>query len=477
MRWLALVFACAVSACTVDGVLDASAPDVPEGVTGRIRDVRPEVRSVVFSRNPDGLVDVIVQFSVPMDRFSVEAAIAVLAAEQTVYGRNDGTAIEPEGAFRWREDSAEVLFQVQGDDRPLVLVIDASARGQNGLEIDGAADERAENGESFHRFEDDGFVAPATYVSLPFYPQGTTGLDTHPQFLLSRSRPGLRCRHAQLGDLASGGASLGTMASDGQVACELYDRRSVPQRNGIAERKARQLFDPAAVPEARFIQDGVTVPAEVTLGQAGLPVGTFRVLATSEGASLRVASASFTTTSPAGDVLFAVPAQRDAPIWPVTAIVAPDVIWFAVTQATGVADSTDVPEQLVDVPGAAWVASEFDGQWFVREDNARFVVADNGGSTLRFASKVDCVLCGYRIETRTAGYYAAGNPDRNGLRLTSDQLQIRPSSPLAPGTWRLEIEGGRDLLGLQLTDGVRDGDEISVIRDDVIEYTVVVEGE
>ena len=461
-----------VAACDGSGRYVPAGSPPPSDVLARERAARPEVVSLSLSPSPTGAIDVILRFSQPMNRNSVETAMSVVAAASTIRSGADGTPLTPLASYSWRGDDREVLFQVENPQLPLVLTIEIGALGKNGLELDGAAaiHPSAEIG-TYHRYEDDGFSGPATYVSLPFYPGGSAQLETHPQFLLSNYRPRLVCFDMQFEDPVSSG-NLGTWSEGAFIDCMLHDVSFVPERSGVVERREVRLWDPGHMPTATFRSGDREVAATLALGSTAIaPAPNNRIFTIVDDVQLTLTDFQ---TQDGTDLqgLYLVPADRSSPKFVVTDTLAPNRLILGSVLHSGVG-SQDAEDNFVfnDANGQAWIADEFLGQILRRDfDNATASIAGNAANSLALNSEFACADCTYEIRASIGGRFSPGS----NVRLTSDRFTVRPVETLTSGEWRLHIDGGQDLLGMALTDGERDGDEVGGRVDDEIVFTLTV---
>ena len=285
----------------------------------------------------------------------------------------------------------------------------------------------------------------------------------------------MSCAHLQFGTATSTGV-LGSLLANEVVHCSLSDMRFVPQRTNIVERMQKRAWDPGQLPTAVFRKGDVEVPAVVGLGASGdLPIrAQWNVLATFESNRIRLLDAEFSGDEDFSDA-YLVSGRNSFPIWEVTGATSPDSLWMETVQLFSNASGTEISGELIDNEGRAWVAGEFTGQIFRRTlDDAQFIISDNAGSRLFFSSNVVCSQCNYEIITRVAGQYSSTDPAFDDVRLTSRHLTFAPQDPLDAGVWQLQISGGTDLLGLALTDGLRDGNEIDNVPDDTLVFEVEV---
>lgn len=457
---------------------DGDAP--PETLLAREEITMPEVEGVWLAggNSEAATMRIVLRFSQPMERASVESAISVVHALRRVRGPGDGTAIEGIGNFEWSLDDREVLFEAASPgDRIVFVTLAESAVGRNGRHLDGTAPPRPTTDPlSYHRIEDDGYRAPASYVSLPYYPTGSEGLGSHPSLRLHNQRPGVACALPDGEPVAAGMLGEAAVARPA-VACRLHDRRSVPDRTPrVYERMTPRAWDPAALPEAAFATTDAsrTVSATVELGAAGgMPAREGWTVAETVGETgLRLTGLSVTAGVSTAELYVAPPGEPE-PLWPVTGVTPPDLLWiddvlYAVTNLEGGGT------QDIDDESAAWVADEFAGQQFVnsKSPGSNAQIVGNSATRLELAASAQCLQgCDYRIETRVAERYPAGAE----LRLVSSQFEVVPAGDLAAGDWILKVQGGRDLWGSAQTDGIRDGDETEGGRpDDVVELDLTI---
>lgn len=480
MNWqhayTALLVAGLLLACDFDAALGPGGVLPPAAALRPERPARPAVVSVSLSPNQDGAIDVVVRFSEPMRRNSVETALAVVSAEKTIFSASDGLILPVLDNFSWRSDNREVAFKVSGTNLPVVLTLAPTALGENDLALDGQVPlvEYADVG-SYHRFEDDGFSGAVTYVSLPFYPSGTTTLVSHPPFLLSNQRPRLVCNDLQFATPVFSG-SLGTLAADQSIACALFDASFAPERSGNVERREKRLFHPGHLPTAIFSNAASqTVAGIVGLGSGGdLPIAaSLTVLGIFSRTQLSLVGLALSGNENTNHA-YLLPAMATGPAIPLTGVTAPDKLNLAaILHQSTASENPQNNFELADLQGQAWLADEFAGQIFARVGGgpvSETTILSNTASNITLGQIVACGGCNYQIRTDVGGRYSVGT----AVRLTSDQIRIRPQTPLAAGTWKLTIAGGRDLLGLAISDGERDGDEVNGIPDDTLVFSVNV---
>lgn len=471
-----IAVALGLAACTEPtSVFDVDVPELPASTFRRSRPVRPEILGVWLSGGRSQSLGVIVRFSEPMDRDSVAARLAVVATTTTVTAAGQGTLLEPEGALEWNPTATEFLafFPALDDERIVVVTFAAGVVSQSQIALDGTSGPRpGTDANSYHRFEDDGFSGPSTYISLPYYTGDGRGLESHPTFLQHDMRPGIRCEHLSgIGGEVTGGA-LGAYQGE-PINCRLWDRRRVLQRNGVPLRTAPRAWDPVALPQALFVRtlpgaDSETIGAELRLGRRGdLDPRAFWTVAETVGNNgLQLQDLVLAADADFSDWYLA-PADAVEPLWPVTGITPPDIVWIHPILATGTG-SGDVT--ITDIDGRAWVANEFAGQRFFNGFDTTVRIRSNRANQLELEAVASCPPCPYQILADIKRRYGVGAR----VRVVSSSFTLAPVEPLAAGDWELHLSDGRDLWGLAQVDGVRDGDEVLGVPDQVVTFTLTV---
>lgn len=417
-------------------------------------------------------LELILRFSQPMDTRSVEAGLRVVRAAGTVWGSGDGEALSPSVRPVWDVVGRELTARyASAGTTAVVVTLPATLIDLDGRGLDGTVDARPGiDPASYHRLADDGFAAPSSYVSLPYYPAGTLALADRPVLLLSNARPRLQC--APPGSRAvTGTTDLGLWDGREPVACRLQDLRDAPERPGIFERRDPAVWHPEHVPSARLIPGaGSPVSAAAAWGPDGsLPIRSDWVVDALIGENgLRVRNLALAADADLEGLHLWSPNRRDLLI-PVTGHTVPDILWVAATLAGGLAVRDPENTRSVIDATRAWGRDAMVGHNF-RWDTLVLRIIASGGSRLEFESVVPCTDCTpYSVETRLAALFVPGAP----LALASPWLQFRPTTPLTGGEVVLAIDGGRDRDGLPLYDGQRDGDEETGIPDDRVTYRLM----
>lgn len=463
---MGLIAACAPAA------LEPPDPTPPDGLRQRQAIQLPEVDGIWLSGGHEEPLLLIVRFTQAMDTRSVEQGLRLLAADDIVRGPGDGAAIEPAEAPQWGSDDRELLLRYPAvpEGRAAILTLSENVTGRNGLRLDGAtAGHPGQDPVSYHRRDDDGFAAPASYVSLPYFPAGSAALDSHPPFQLHDQRPGVECR-PPLGDMPVTRGSLGRWDGQAAIRCRMLDRRWSPNRPGQTLRHEPRLWNPAAPPQARFIDGaGRAVSGTVDFGSAlVLPArDSWRVDSLIGDIGLRLEDAAW-EASGSSDDLWLIPDDRVGPVWAITGVTAPNIIWIDPVIWTG--DGTSAGVLLRDAAGT-WSRNELVGHRFEWDVLAARIVA-NRGAELTLETPQNCTPCrDYRIVTRLDTIFGRGSR----VRIGSPAIHVSPTSGLAPGEWRLELSGGRDLRGFRQTNGLRNGDEVRGVVNNTVEFRLEIE--
>ncbi len=464
-----------VAACDGGASLAPRPVDLPESLLVRPRTVRPQVEGVWIARSDIDDVSVVIRFTEPMDEASVEAALAVASPDDIVRAFPDSGILELDAAPTWDSESREMFLLAKNAGATVVVVIDRTAIAQNGLELDGAVPPGANfDPLSYHRTEDDGFNAPATYISMPYYRNGSDSLPGHPSFLLRESRPGIHCWTDTIGSAPVTQGALGTIRS-GTITCGLLDSRSAPDRTDrdgdvVLERIAQRAWKPEFVPTARMFDGEATRVVETHFGKdAGFPSAKLWTVINPVGETgLRISGLGLSGDE-STDGLFIAPANDPEPLWPVTGFTAPDIIW---TNPVLVDDLAGLGSGQIEVnPGAAWLENEFAGQIYRRLTPTVLEqrIVSNRASNMQLVNDGDCGPCTFEIATDIGERYAAG--DR--IRIVSPFFQV-PVTGVPGGDWTLSLRDGRDLHGLLQTDRIRDGDEINFVPDDTVQFQLQI---
>lgn len=431
----------------------------------------PSVDGIWLRGGSSDQLELILRFSQPMDTRSVEAGLRVLQATATIWGPNDGEPLEQAGRGKWDPSGREFTVSYgSAGTTAVVVALPATATDLDGRGLDGTVAARPGiDPASYHRLADDGFAAPSSYVSLPYYPGGTAGLDDRPLLLLNDARPRLQC--APPGSrVVTESTDLGLWDGETPIVCRLLDMRSAPARPGVVERLDPAVWHPEQVPFARLLPSaGSPVSAAAAWGPTGSlplrPSWTVDGLVGNHG--LRVRDLALHDDSDLTGLYLWSPNRRDLLV-PVTGFTTPNLLWVAKTLAEGTAVRSTDNSQVVRDATRAWGRDALVGHNFIWDVfNLRIVAS--GGAHLMLDSVVPCTSCGsYRIETRLAALFVGGSP----VMLASPWLHYTPVAPMTGGAVTLEVDGGHDRDGLALYDGQRDGDEESGVPDDRVTYSL-----
>lgn len=437
----------------------------------------PGVENLAIGVLPGDTFIFVLSFSMPMEMTSVSSALTVRRATEPVTTGMEGNALPlPPTALKWNATETEVSFSLQlREPTPIVVVLTPLAHSKSGMPLDGNQGvAESYTPQSYHRIEEDGFSGPSTYISLPFYPQGSAALSSHPSYLLSQSRPILTCYpqgNTQVTPVTEG--SLGAfLTSKPQIFCTLLDRRFPSQRAGGFERITPRAWDPEQLPEAEFKKNGQTIPGTTSLGHR-ITVSTpkVKIMAIENSLALRWQGTIESAEGSRGEFYLA-PARAPEPLLPIVSF-SQNLLIFAslryrfprvfsrpgdtrltITEATFL--SGEILGDILHIP----TVSGYEGR----------IVAHEAGTIIADSPPPCGFECPLVINLDISRHYSVGDEGR----IVSPDLTFTPKEPLAPGLWTLRIRGGKDLFGLARTDGIRDGNEGVGIPDDDQVFTLMI---
>lgn len=438
----------------------------------------PQVTNLAISPLKEGEIFLFVlTFSMPMDRESVENALSLRRATEPVLTGREGNPIPlKREEFQWNEELTELAFSVAitGSD-PVILVLTPECRGKNRKPLDGTGGPLSGyDPRGFHRLEEDGFSGPSTYISLPFFPQGSTALTGHPSYLLSQSRPLLACYPQGSRSLSPvTGGDLGFFPTSRiEIPCTLWDRRLIPENSMGYYRRSLRSWDPDALPQGEFLSQGGTIPAETRVGYGvRLTSSHAKVLAYEGPTALRWQGTIEKIEEDTG-TLYLAPAFEPEPLFPVTSFSENLLLFSPVRYTISPVFSRPLERKMVD-PEGTFLSGELLGDTLKvgSDPNYRGKIVAHTASEIIADSITPCGFeCGISIELDITAHFAIGE----GARIVSPDLTFIPKEDLPSGTWSLRVSGGKDLFGIPRTDGIRNGDEALGIPDDDQVFTFTV---
>jgi hypothetical protein len=411
----------------------------------------------------------VLTFSMPMDRESVEENLFLRRATEPVVKGTEGETIPlPRDSFQWNADATELSFSVNftGSD-PLVLVLTPNARAQNGKPLDGTTGPPDRfDPHSYHRIEEDGFSGPSTYISLPFFPGGSTTLSGQSSFLLSQSRPILACYpNGDRSQVPVTEGDLGSFSSSRpEILCTLWDQRELPEIPGSSYRKSFRAWDPEDLPRGTFLSKGGTIPAETHPGYRIIPSSLkVTILALESPISLRWQGTIQKAQEDFGS-LFLAPATAPEPLYPITGFTENLLLFSPLRYLFHRALSRPLERKIL-VPEGTFLLSELVGDLLRVSSDPDYIgrIVANSASEIVANSITPCGFeCEISIELDITAHFRIGEQ----ARLVSPELTFSPREELEGGSWTLRVEGGRDLFGIPRTDRIRDGDEVRGVPDD-----------
>lgn len=451
---------------------------------------RPTVRDIDVRQTSQGDVYyVTLHFSSPMEVTSLTDSVYVAPAvsdDGTAYSVGTLQPPDPEFGYYWDSTATTVTMQFSLPEVAIwrVLIL-AKARDQLGIELDGTAPMDQGTPDNLARSADDGFSAPASHVSLPYYRDKLGLRGDHPHFRLNQDLPRARLR-LFAGAATSPWAELESDNDATSIAGRTVDRIEILLQNRNARHagddQAESLegayFHPASVShvELRDAQDR-RIAVGWSFDRTGLLMGqSFAVTSTVDGSQFVgldglagvawIADAELAlvrTVEGRASLLEYVQAVTGGVLFPA---------YWVRGNAFGISTEFTVRDLR-----QAWRAGLFVQQQF-DSPAVDSPIVTSAGNWLALADPiVGCEpSCAYAITYHPWLLLATGQ----SVQLVSSTLHARTQDiSLAdhPLPWRVLVRGGpaaaRDWRGLPVYDGVRDGDETTGVADDTLTWTLL----